>query len=403
MIVPDIRHVTACRLCGSTDLWEFFTLGEQPLANDLVPPDRLNQPDFRAPLAVMRCDDCSHVQLTYTVAPQLLFSDYRFVSGTTAGWHAHCDRLAAQLTAKHGSGFVIDIGANDGTLLTKFSNRGWRTLGIDPANNLPIAPSVRMECCEWGLATANRLAFTHGRADVIIAQNVLGHVDDPVDFLRGIRSMLTPHGAAYVEVPDLRQLLKTCAFDTIYHEHLSYWSLLSFSKAAKRAGLVVTNTQLLPAIHGGSLRFTVQHEGHTSLSLGWRLLSDYRALHTRAPFEKFQAQVEERLKAIGALFAAAEGPFWGYAASAKATVLLNALQQRGVRMPDQIVDDTPGKQGLYVPGVRVPIVKPEAMETCETLVLLAWNWADELKRRAVALGFRGAFLIPMPEPRIEHA
>lgn len=392
--------MTACRLCRSANLWTFFSLGNQPLANDLASPQR-NKPDFTAPLAVMRCDDCGHVQLTHTVPPEILFSDYRFVSGTSEGWHEHCVSLAEQVTKRRGTGFILDIGSNDGTLLGKFKRLGWKTLGVDPATNVPRHQPVKTLVKSWSLATAGEIEQEYGHADVIAAQNVLGHVDDPLDFLRGIKKMLKRTGEAIIEVPDLRALMQTGAFDTIYHEHVSYWSITAITRAAVAVGLVLTQARTLSGMHGGTLRVTLRHQGRQDTNVGQRLVYDLRRFGDRTAFQGFQKFVERRLEALGALFAEAPKPFWGYAASAKATVLLNALAARGVPLPEWVVDDTPGKQGLLIPGVRIPITKPENLGSCETLAVLAWNWKDGIKQRAVNRGFRGSFIIPLPLPHLE--
>lgn len=383
-----VTRITVCRLCGSPDLWEFFTLGDQPLANDLVSADRLAGVDERFPLTVVRCDKCGHVQLLHTVSPDRLFSDYRFQSGISAGWHQHCAEFAAAQTQRRGPGFVIDIGSNDGTLLTKFQDRRWRVLGIEPAANLARTAPVRTLSIAWTMALADKIRHGDGPADLIIAQNVLGHVNDPVEFLRAAKHAVAPTGCLVVEVPDLRRLLAMLAFDTIYHEHLSYWSVGTIQRAAARAELQVVDCVFLP-IHGGSLRVTLRPD-HV-IGMSWIGDTD---LGTSEPFLTFQSRVDEHLHELRKLWADATPPIWGYGASAKATVMLNAL---GLA-PERIVDDAPSKQGLYVPGVRIPITGPAGIETAQTLVLFSWNWAEDLKRRARDAGFAGEFLIPWPEP-----
>lgn len=384
-----VTRITACRLCGSPRLWEFFTLGEQPLANDLVPPDQLYRTDERFPLTVVRCDECGHVQLLHTVSADRLFSEYRFQSGVSQGWHQHCTEFAAAQTKRCGPGFIVDIGSNDGTLLTKFRALEWNVLGIEPAANLVACSPVRAICGAFDATMADSILDAHGHADLIVAQNVLGHVDDPVEFLRAAKDLLAPDGELVIEVPDLRRLLATLAFDTIYHEHLSYWSLGTLARAALTAGLELRDSELLP-VHGGSLRVTLRH-GH---SMGIALAFGDTDLGTREPFLTFQARVEEHLHALGECWMDAALPIWGYGASAKATVLLNALGC----LPERIVDDAPAKQGMYVPGVRVPITGPAGIETAQTLVLFSWNWAEDLKARARDAGFAGEFLVPWPEP-----
>lgn len=394
-----VRKITACRVCRSDRLWTFFDLGLHPLANDLVSSERWTTEDYRAPLAVMRCEECHHVQLTHTVPPQLLFSDYRYTSGVAEGWHDHTEAFAEAHTRRRGARFVVDIGSNDGTQLWKFKRLGWKVLGVEPAFNLARVSKVKTECCAWSHDTARTLATDYGPADLILAQNVFGHVDDPVDFLRGVKHMLAQAGEAVIEVPSLAHLLKSLAFDTIYHEHLSYWSHIAMAKAASLAGLIVIGAQPLRT-HGGSIRFTLKHHGKPNSWLGERLVREYRAFADRAPFLEFQAQVETRIREIGDLCLVVDRPFWGYAASAKASVLLNTLNARGYPVPERIVDDTKGKQGLFLPGVRVPIVAPTGLKDVKTLMLLAWNWADGLMVRAKNRGFRGRYFIPLPVPRV---
>jgi SAM-dependent methyltransferase len=400
-----VRQIVACRLCRSGNLWPFFTLGPQPLANDLLRPEHWDQPEFRAPLSVLRCEECQHVQLTHTVPPTQLFGTYRFQSGSAEGWHDHCTGLAETLTKRRGAGFLVDIGSNDGTLLGKFKKLGWKVLGVDPARNLARRVPIKTEVCFWTQLTAQSIRAEHGRADVLVAQNVLGHVDDPVDFLQGIAAMLKPAGEAIIEVPDLYCLLAQGEFDTIYHEHLSYWSVMALAKAAALAGLAIFQIQHL-RMHGGSFRAHLKHINCRSLTVrsnvGVRIVKDFRQLANQALFEGFQGLVERKLAQIQELLATAETPLWGYAASAKATVLLNALHERGSPLPEWIIDDTPGKHGCLIPGVRIPVAKPEAMGDCRTLMLLAWNWAEGLMLRAKNRGFQGRYLIPMPEPRIDN-
>jgi len=262
-------------------------------------------------------------------------------------------------------------------------------VGIEPAENLARTAPVQTFHGSLTTALAQWVRSSYRPADLVVAQNVLGHVDNPVGFLHAAKDMLAPDGELVIEVPDLRRLLSTLAFDTIYHEHLSYWYPHTLWRAAARAGLAIVDSAFL-LVHGGSLRVTLQPERRARAQQ--RFGED--ELGTRDPFVAFQERVGEHLQELRNLWSIATPPIWGYGASAKATVLLNALGYK----PERIVDDTPGKQGFYVPGVRVPITAPVGLESAHTLVLLSWNWADELKRRALAAGFAGEFLMPWPEP-----
>jgi C-methyltransferase-like protein/putative zinc binding protein/methyltransferase family protein len=393
------RKLKNCRLCGGSDLDTFLSLGNQPLANSLLEAHELKLPEYTAPLELCRCLICGHVQLTHTVPPEIMFANYRYKSGVNAAWHRHCEELADRCATQRG--FVVDIASNDGTLLEYFAKQGWKVLGIEPAENL--AHSLPVVRDYWSTSFAISLRKTYGPADLIIAQNVFGHVDDPLDFLMGVQVMLAEDGQCIIEVPSLMELFRNTAFDTIYHEHLSYWSLDAVTLIAKMAQLVVTDVELL-RVHGGSLRVTLKRNGTGTPAVFKMLFEENKLLKSKRTFKNFPKIVNGLLTELDMLLRQykKDGQVVGaYAASAKGATLLNLLSLIGTPLPAYVLDDNPLKQNMYMPGSHVPIFSPLLIGEVDIMMLLAWNWADELKARLRAIGFEGKFLIPFPEPRIE--
>lgn len=397
------RAHTQCRVCEAPLGDPYLDLGVQPLANRLRPvlPDvpELNDLELRAPLAVALCTSCGLSQLTVVVAPEILYSGYRFRSGASRQWAVHCDLLASQASDIFKKpGVVIDIAANDGTQLLPFWERGWTTIGVEPAEIEPACPA-RVVRQFWNGEVAAMLRTEHKPADLVIAQNVLGHVDDPVGFLKAVEHVLAPDGLCVVEVPHIHSLLHDCAFDTIYHEHLSYWSTGSLVRAAKRAGLALWRQERLPRMHGGSRRYWFRR-GEIATNPVYDIPIDPH------PYQVFANDVERRLQHVKRVLAELHGQdavIGAYGASAKGAVMLNTLKARGNSVwPVSIVDDVKEKQGFLSPGIHVPIVAPEnsGMIEWDVCWILSWNWAEQLKAKARTAGFRGEFLVTHPNVRL---
>lgn len=392
------RHVR-CRVCGGPLNDPYLDLGEQPLANALRDPLDASD-EFTAPLAVCLCPTCGLSQLTVVVDPEVLYTGYRFRSGASGPWVQHCERLAVDATRELVKpGLVVDIAANDGTCLKAFLDRGWDTIGVEPAEIEPVAHVGRMERAFWSHDVADKLKREHRSANLIIAQNVLGHVDSPVTFLRACHHLLADGGFVVVEVPHIRELVANDEFDTIYHEHLSYWNTSALLRAAHLAGLSLGHMDRLPEIHGGSRRYwlakTPAGEVHTEPA------------HTidEVPYRRFAERVEQRLANIARelhQLAFTNQRVVGYGASAKGAVLLNALKAHGnVDWPEAIVDDTPEKQGLLVPGVRIPVVDGSILPEADVVMVQSYNWKNAIMARARANGFKGRFLLTAPDVRYE--
>lgn len=383
---PTYRVRATCRVCDAVLGLPYLDLGVQPFANG-------QRGD--APLAVVRCEDCGLSQLTVTVDPAVLYDpSYPFQSGTTSAWHVH----AADLASKFGpQGFVIDVAANDGTQLGYFREKGWFSLGVDPMGGPPHIIQAF-----WSEKVAREIVHDFSTADLIIGQNVLGHVDDPRAFFRACEIALGPNGRVVIEVPHVGDLLDRVAFDTVYHEHLSYWSVGPIERAARAAGLVLVDVEHL-SVHGGSRRYWFARWPNPMSS---SVIAERAADARLADPETYWAatmRVEERLGLTMALLESVAGKrLWGYGASAKGAVMLNALKARGNDIwPTRIMDDTPAKAGTKVPGVGIKVVQPpESLALVDVLWILSWNWTDVLMRRARTAGFRGEFLLTHPEPRL---
>lgn len=387
----DITVKDHCRVCDGTDLVIYCDLGVQPLANAFLHREDVGLPEFTAPLRVQLCKTCGLSQLTHVVSPVRLYSRYLYVSGVSKGWTDHCENLAKE-HLEH-TRFVVDIAANDGSLLVPFWKRGLWVLGIEPAENItPVAP-VPMLHEFWSSDLARQILAKDGPADLITATNVFGHVDDARDFLLGIAVLLNERGTAIIECPHIAPLLNMTAFDTIYHEHVSYWSLGPLQRLAREVGLEVYAIKPL-SLHGGTFRYSLCHTGMKAIRQSVWDLVDHEALWAlREPaiYEDFQHSVGDIVRELRQADLASAS---GIGASAKGNVLLNTAA-----LDLQVIyDDSETKQGLFTPGRHIPVRRPTDLSGVDRLVLLSWNWSRNLKDRAHALGFKGKFLTPIPTP-----
>lgn len=404
---------SACRSCGDTALEEVLSLGEQPLANALLTEDELGQPEPRYPLGLAFCPRCCLAQVTHTVAPELLFRDYVYFSSVSDAMVEHARRLTERLVTERALGsdsLVIELASNDGYLLRHYVRRGIPVLGIDPAENVAAA------AIERGVPTIARFfdrsladeLLADGRlADVVHANNVLAHVPDLHGFVEGIARILKPSGVAVIETPYVRELVDRLEFDTIYHEHVFYYSLSAVVGVLSRHGLAVSNVERIP-IHGGSLRIYATPAGLQAPSKAvtevLREELDLGICEARY-FHDFARRVEALGVELVGLLAErknAGGSIAAYGAAAKGTVLLNAFGI-GPETIDFVADRSPHKQGRYMPGVHLPIVPAERLveRAPDYCLLLAWNFADEiLDQQAEYLKRGGRFIVPVPKPRV---
>ena len=390
------RHRGDCRLCGGA-LALVLDYGDVALANDLRAP---GQAQARVPLHLCRCADCGLVQVPQVVDPAALFGDYRYATGHSRTMVAHLAGLAHSLARAHPGGRVLEVASNDGTLLAALVAQGLRPLGVEPAAGLAAEAAAR------GLSTrvaffdeeqARRLREEEGRFDLVVATNVLAHVDDPVGLLRGAASLLGPGGQVVVEVPSLAAMLRAGAFDTVYHEHLCVFDHGSLLQLFARAGLGLRRVEPV-AVHGGSLRVFASPGPHDPrVVAAARRRAPTTAPDRLAGFAARAHRVQQALPAHVAALRARGQRVAAYGAAAKGAVL---LQWCGLRDLPWVADANPRKQGLLLPGTDTPVVPPErvAQERPEVLLLLAWNLLDEV--RAQVRGTVGRLLLPLPGPRL---
>jgi SAM-dependent methyltransferase len=405
--------ISTCRGCGHATLQEILAFGNMPLSNGLLSDSQLSQEEPKIPLTVLFCPACSLVQIRETVDPQILFSpEYPYFSSVSDAWVAHCRDNALELIQSRSLGpssRVVEIASNDGYLLRNYADRGIPVLGIDPAagpaavarrNGIPTREEF------FGREVAQRLAAEGIRADVIHANNVLAHVADLTGVVEGIRILLADEGVAVIEAPYLRDLIEHCEFDTIYHEHLCYFSVTAVSRLFARRGLVLTDARRL-ATHGGSLRLYVQRTGTPSARVD-QLLDEERSLgvdriHYYEDFATRVRSIQTTLKKLLESLKARGQRIAGYAVSAKGAILLNSSGIDG-RLLDYLVDRSPHKQGKAMPGVRLRVYDPAKLlevPAPDYLLLLAWNFKDEIVRQQQEYRNRGGkFIVPIPVPEI---
>lgn len=401
----------ACRSCGAEGLELVLSLGNTPLANALLTREQLTEPEARYPLDLAFCPACTLVQITETVPPAKLFSDYLYFSSFSDTMLRHAEALVARLVAERHLGpdsLAIEIASNDGYLLQYYQRAGVPVLGIEPAANIArvaVAERGVPTLCEFFThRTGERLRAEGQTADVLHAHNVLAHVANLNDFVSGMRAVLKQTGVVVVEAPYLRDLIDRCEFDTIYHEHLCYFSLTALDRLFRRHGLQVKDVERV-AIHGGSLRLAIGiPEAAAATAAVGKLLAEEAAwgVGRVETYRDFGVRVEALKTSLTSTLAGLKrrgDRIAAYGAAAKGSTLLNYFGI-GRETLDFVVDRSPHKQGRFMPGVHIPIYAPERLveEMPDHVLLLTWNFADEiLAQQAVYRELGGRFIIPMPE------
>jgi len=409
----DLHSTTeACRSCGARGLEEVLDLGETPLADRLLTEEELADSGPTCPLTVAVCGACGLLQIRETVRPEVLFgNDYPYYSSVSPSLRAHFRDSVEEVLGRRELGpddLVVELASNDGCLLRNYVRRGIPVLGIDPAEG----PAARAE--EEGVPTlvtfftrerAEELAADGVRADVLHANNVLAHVADTNGFVEGIARILADDGEAVLEFPYVRDLVERVEFDTIYHQHLCYFSVTSVRALFARHGLVLRRVERIP-IHGGSLRVFVARGGTPGPSVE-RLLAEERELGVDRPawFRDFGERVDRLRSELRALLdeLRADGSrMAGYGAAAKGCTLMSAVGIDGTDL-EAVVDLNEFKQGRYLPGSRIPIRPVEwLLETMpDHVLILAWNFAEEIMEQQSEYRARGGrFILPVPTPRL---
>lgn len=401
-----------CRSCGGRDLRVFLSLGDMPLSDGLLTAADLARAEPRHPLDVAFCPECTLAQILETVPPEQLFgADYPYFSSFTDALLKHSQaNVAARLEERRldGSSLVVELASNDGYLLQYYRARGIPVLGIDPAPGPVAAARARgIETLQafFGRDLAARLAADGRLADVIHANNVLAHVADTNGFVAGIGTLLKEDGVAVIEVPYVKELIDRGEFDTIYHEHLCYFSVTALTRLFERHGLALNRVEPLE-IHGGSLRLFVGKRERADRSVADHLQSERRAgvdrLDYYSGFSRRVSRLRDDLVALLGRLRRQGARIAGYGAAAKGTILLN-FAGIGGEVLEFVADRNVHKQGRYIPGVRLPIVPPAQIleKRPDYLLILPWNFKEEIMEQQAEFARRGGrFIVPVPEPVI---
>jgi SAM-dependent methyltransferase len=410
-LTQTMPEAHCCRSCGSTRSLPVIDLGLQPLANNLLRPEDLGKPEPRFPLAVFVCADCWLMQITETVPPVDLFSDYIYFSSFSDAMLKHAKAAVEKHIAEKKLGkdsFVIEIASNDGYLLKNFVEAGVPCLGFEPAVNIAEVArnnGVETHCEFFGKETASALRDQKGRADLILGNNVFAHAPDTNDFVAGVAELLKPDGWVVFEFPYGVEMIEKVEFDTIYHEHVYYFTLTPLIPLFARHGMDIFHVECLP-IHGGSLRLFACHSGAETIrdSVKTTLSQEAsRGVSSTSYYQQFSeraGKVKADLIAFLAEQQAACKRVAAYGASAKGSTLLNYVGDAAKSL-EFIADRSTYKHGKLSPGVNLPIVPAEelVLRSPDFALLLVWNFADEVMRQQQA--FTGRFVIPLPALKIE--
>lgn len=405
-----LETISHCRSCHGKTLLPVLSLGNLPLANALLTKEQLNKTELKFPLSLVFCSDCTLVQIMETVSPDVLFSHYLYFSSFSDTMVSHAKTLVNRVSkekALDSNSLVIEIASNDGYLLQFYKQQGIPVLGIEPAENIAAVAEK-----ERGIPTlvkffdsdlADQLVAQGKFADVMHANNVFAHVPDPNQFVAGLKKVLKPKtGVAIIEAPYLIDFIEKVEFDTIYHEHFSYYSLTAVDHLMKRHGLAVVDVERVE-IHGGTLRYFIAHEGvevsenvkkilALESAAGAGQYSFYKAFADKVLVLKDNLiQLLTKLKSEGKSVVA-------YGASAKGSTLLNSFGI-GKDMLDFVVDRSTVKQGYYTSGGQLPILSPDTLiaEQPDYVLLLTWNFKNEiLAQQSAYREAGGKFIIPIP-------
>jgi hypothetical protein len=414
-IVTESSSEAACRICSSPLHHSFVDLGSSPLCESFLAAEQLNGMEPFYPLGVYVCEQCFLVQLQEYVEPDEIFSEYAYFSSYSDSWLRHAKDYVEMASERFGLGAdsrVVEIASNDGYLLQYFVERGVPVLGIEPAANVAKAAEARgvpTEVLFFGDESARELAERGKRADLLIGNNVLAQVPDLRGFVRGLEILLEPQGVITLEFPHLLKLMNENQFDTIYHEHFSYFSLGTIEKFFASEGLTVFDVEEL-ASHGGSLRVFARHTQDESKPVSERVarvLADEEAagLGDLAAYTSFAEQVRESKRALLEFLIGVkrEGKtVVGYGAPGKGNTLLNYC---GIRTDflDFTVDRNPYKHGRFTPGTRIPIHPPEKIREVKPdyLLILPWNLKDEIiEQESYIREWGGQFVVPIPKVQV---
>ncbi|MGH7368459.1 MAG: methyltransferase domain-containing protein [Candidatus Rokuibacteriota bacterium] len=403
--------MAGCRFCGAALSHTFVDLGMSPLCESFLTREEVNQMEPFYPLHAYVCERCFLVQVEEYVGPERIFSEYAYFSSYSTAWLEHARSYVEMITSRLELGpgsYVVELGSNDGYLLRNFVATGIPVLGVEPAGNVAavaVEQGVPTTTRLFGLETATALVAERGRADLIIGNNVLAQVTDLNGFVAGMKVLLKPHGVITMEFPHLLRLMDENQFDTIYHEHFSYFSFLTVERIFAKHGLTLFDVEELWS-HGGSLRIYGRHAGDAARAVGPSVAA-LLARETAAGLDRlekyalFTEQVQETKRRLLEFLIAAkrEGKsIVGYGAPGKGNTLLNYC---GIRTDflDYTVDRNPYKHGRFLPGTHVPIFSPEKIKETrpDYVLILPWNLKEEIMAQLAEIrAWGGQFVIPIP-------
>ena len=407
-------HDVNCRFCETPLKHSFVDLGMSPLSNSYLTADQLNVMEPFYPLHLFVCSQCFLVQLPEFQSPEQIFSDYAYFSSYSKSWLEHAKAYVASMVQRFGfndQSQVVEVASNDGYLLQYFHEQKIPVLGVEPAQNVAdvaIAAGIPTETKFFGASTAEELKNNGFAADLLLGNNVLAHVPDINDFVTGLKILLKPHGVITMEFPHLLNMMELSQFDTIYHEHFSYLSRLTVERIFALHGLSIFDVEEL-STHGGSLRIFATHaEQNVSISGSVNVLRErelanglnrvagyasfaQKVFKVKLDLLEFLSQVKRQGKSVAA-----------YGAPAKGNTLLNHC---GIRKDflDYTVDLSPHKQGLFLPGTRIPILNPDKISETKPdyLLILPWNLKDEIVEQMGHIrNWGGQFILPIPELQV---
>ncbi len=404
----------SCRACGEDSLRPFVTLGPTPLANSFLKSPVEFGSELSYPLDVYFCEECSLVQLADVVDPKILFGHYLYVTGTASTIVSHNQQYARTVMDFMGleaDDLVVEVASNNGSLLKCFRDLDIKTLGVEPAENIASIANAD------GIQTINRffdskaageIRESFGAARAVIGNNVLAHVDNTQDFLKGCAALIGDDGLVIIEVPYLKEFVELVEFDTVYHEHLCYFSITALMRLCEAVGLSIVRVDRVP-VHGGSVRIYAgkkeKYPGHAAEVIS---MSDEERRSGLTVFNTFEAFAEktrltrDKLRSLLSDLKADGRSIAAYGAPAKGNTLLNYCGiDRGII--DFTVDKNPLKVGLFTPGSHLPVLPVSAIleKQPDYLLILAWNFADEIMLQQNEFAARGGkFIIPIPTPRI---
>ena len=399
------KTITTCRLCDATDLHTILELGDQPPANSLR--KKVSETLENVPLTICRCPKCTTIQLTETIDPEYMFSDYIWVTGTSKGAREYskifADRIVSKLS-KSDDLFIVEVASNDGTFLQRFKEAGHRVLGVDPAKNLAeLAQKNGIPTLAdfFGLNVAKKVTAENGHADIVIARNVIPHVPDPNDVVGGMAECLKENGVGAIEFHWIGKILSELHYDSIYHEHFFYHSLHSINELLLRHGLNLFDVAESPISGGSLVAFFSKEKRVVTSDLKDQLEREREegisSLEAWQDFAKMSFEHRVKLKSMIDSENLLGKKVIGYGASARSSTMLNfcGIDHNHLAC---VADQNALKHNRYTPGTDVLIVSPEEAlkENPDTVVILAWNFKDEIIEDLKEKGFKGSVIIPLP-------